>query len=96
LAITLNAFIVYTSNVFAILGLRSLFFAVAPLMKVFRFLHTGLAMILVLMGLKMIAADYFKVPTLVMLGVIAGVLAVSVLASQVYPAERTREKIDKT
>jgi tellurite resistance protein TerC len=89
LAITLNAFIVYTSNVFAVLGLRSLFFAVAGLMKVFRFLHTGLALILVLMGLKMIAANYFKVPTLAMLGVIAGVLAISMLASVVLP-ERER------
>jgi tellurite resistance protein TerC len=87
LAITLNAFIVYTSNVFAILGLRSLFFAVAGLMKVFRFLHMGLALILVLMGLKMIAANYFKVPTLAMLGVIAGVLAVSMLASVVLPGQ---------
>lgn len=85
LAITLNAFIVYTSNVFAILGLRSLFFAVSGLMKVFRFLHTGLALILILMGLKMIAADYFKVPTLAMLGVVAGVLAVSIVASIALP-----------
>lgn len=87
LAITLNAFIVYTSNVFAILGLRSLFFAVAGLMKVFRFLHTGLALILVLMGSKMLAANYFKVPTLAMLGIIAGVLAVSILASVLVPAD---------
>jgi tellurite resistance protein TerC len=87
LAITLNAFIVYTSNVFAILGLRSLFFAVSSLMKVFRFLHTGLALILILMGVKMIAADYFKVPTLLMLGVVAGVLAVSILASILLPGE---------
>jgi tellurite resistance protein TerC len=89
LAITLNAFIVYTSNVFAILGLRSLFFAISGLMKVFRFLHTGLALILILMGLKMIAADYFKVPTLVMLGVVAAVLTVSIVASLLYP---TRER----
>jgi tellurite resistance protein TerC len=85
LAITLNAFIVYTSNVFAILGLRSLFFAVSGLMKVFRFLHTGLALILILMGLKMIAADYFKVPTLAMLGVVAGVLSISIVASITLP-----------
>jgi tellurite resistance protein TerC len=85
LAITLNAFIVYTSNVFAILGLRSLFFAISGLMKVFRFLHTGLALILILMGLKMIAADFFKVPTLVMLGTVAGILAISVLASMLVP-----------
>jgi tellurite resistance protein TerC len=58
-------------------------------MKVFRFLHTGLALILILMGLKMIAADYFKVPTLVMLGVVAAVLTVSIVASLLYP---TRER----
>jgi tellurite resistance protein TerC len=89
LAITLNAFIVYTSNVFAILGLRSLFFAVSGLMKVFRFLHTGLALILILMGAKMIAADYFKVSTLAMLGVVAGVLAVSIVLSVLLPDSRT-------
>src|SRR5262249_46599876 len=54
LAVTLNAFIVYTSNVFAILGLRSTFFAVAGLMKSFRFLHYGLAVVLILIGLKML------------------------------------------
>jgi tellurite resistance protein TerC len=86
LAVTLNAFIVYTSNVFAILGLRSMYFAIAGLMKVFRFLHAGLALVLILVGLKMIAADYFAVPTLVTLGVIAAVLAVSLIASVMYPA----------
>lgn len=85
LAVTLNGFIVYTSNVFAILGLRSLYFAVAGLMKVFRFLHTGLAILLILVGLKMIVGDYFPVPTLVTLGVVAGVLAVSIGASVLYP-----------
>jgi tellurite resistance protein TerC len=88
LAITLNAFIVYAANLFAIMGLRSMFFAVSGLMKSFRFLHTGLALILVLVGAKMIAADYFKVPTLVMLGVVAGVLAVSVVASILYPGAK--------
>ena len=86
LAITLIAFIVYTSNVFAILGLRSMFFAVSGLMKVFRFLHTGLALILILVGLKMVVGDYFQVSTLVTLAVVAGVLAVSVVASVVYPS----------
>ncbi|MGC2259600.1 MAG: TerC/Alx family metal homeostasis membrane protein [Candidatus Sulfotelmatobacter sp.] len=94
LAITLNAFIVYTSNVFAILGLRSLFFAVSGLMKVFRFLHTGLAVILVLMGLKMIAADYYKVPTLAMLAVVAGVLAISMLASLLFPQQNKNAHSD--
>jgi TerC family integral membrane protein len=86
LAITLNAFIVYTSNVFAILGLRSLFFAVSGLMRVFRFLHTGLALILVLVGVKMIAADYIRVPTLAMLAIVAAVLMISIVASILNPA----------
>ena len=88
LAVTLNAFIVYTSNVFAILGLRSMYFAVSGLMKVFRFLHTGLALVLVLVGLKMITGDRFPVPTHVTLAVVAGVLAVSVIASVMYPGKR--------
>jgi tellurite resistance protein TerC len=87
LAVTLNAFIVYTSNVFAILGLRSMFFAVSGLMKAFRFLHTGLAVVLVLVGVKMISADYFPVPTLVTLGAVAVVLAVSIGASIALPAK---------
>jgi tellurite resistance protein TerC len=86
LAITLNAFIVYASNVFAIMGLRSLFFAVSGLMKAFRFLHTGLALILVLVGVKMMAADYFKVPTLAMLGVVTAILTFSIVASILIPA----------
>ncbi|MGD0990081.1 MAG: TerC/Alx family metal homeostasis membrane protein [Candidatus Sulfotelmatobacter sp.] len=81
LAITLNAFIVYAANVFAILGLRSIFFAVSGLMKVFRFLNTGLAVILVLVGAKMITANFFKVPTVAMLAFVAAVLAVSIAAS---------------
>jgi tellurite resistance protein TerC len=90
LAITLNAFIVYASNVFAIMGLRSMFFAVSGLMKVFRFLHAGLAAILILVGAKMIVADYFKVPTLAMLGAVAGILTISVAASILMPQkERT-------
>jgi tellurite resistance protein TerC len=85
LAVTLNAFIVYTANVFAILGLRSMYFAVSRLMRIFRFLHAGLALVLVLVGAKMIAADYFPVPTWVTLSVIAGVLAVSIIASAMFP-----------
>jgi tellurite resistance protein TerC len=88
LAVTLNAFIVYTSNVFAILGLRSMYFAVSGLMKVFRFLHYGLALVLMLVGLKMVIADRFPVPTHVTLAVVAGVLAVSVIASVMYPGKR--------
>jgi tellurite resistance protein TerC len=85
LAITLNAFIVYTSNVFAIMGLRSMYFAVAGLMKAFRFLHYGLAVVLILVGSKMLAAEYFKVPIVATLCSIAGVMLVSMLASVAYP-----------
>ncbi len=87
LAITLNAFIVYASNVFAILGLRSMYFAVSGLMKAFRFLHMGLALVLVLVGLKMITADYFPVSTLATLTTVALVLLVSIAASIALPAE---------
>lgn len=87
-AVTLNAFIVYTSNVFAILGLRSLYFAVSGLMKAFRFLHTGLALVLVLVGLKMIAANWFTIPTHVTLAVIAGVLVTSIVVSVILPGTK--------
>lgn len=90
LAITLNAFIVYAANVFAIMGLRSMFFAVSGLMKSFRYLHTGLAVILVLVGAKMIAADYFEVPTLAMLAAVAVVLGISIGAS--IPGRDARSK----
>ena len=85
LAITLNAFIVYTSNVFAVLGLRSMYFAVAGAMDLFEYLHYGLAAVLVLIGAKMLASHYYKVPTVVALGTVAGVIAISVVASVVWP-----------
>jgi tellurite resistance protein TerC len=86
LAITLNAFIVYTSNVFAILGLRSMYLAVAGLMKIFRFLHYGLAVVLILIGLKMLTADYYPVPILLTLAGVAGVLLISVAVSVAFPS----------
>jgi tellurite resistance protein TerC len=86
LAITLNAFIVYTANVFAILGLRSMYFAISRLMKLFRFLHYGLAVMLVLVGMKMLTAEYYRIPTLAMLGVVAGVILISIAISAVFPA----------
>jgi len=84
LAITLNAFIVYTSNVFAILGLRSMYFAVAGAMDLFEYLHYGLSAVLILVGAKMLASHYYKVPTHVALGTVAGVIALSVVASLVW------------
>jgi tellurite resistance protein TerC len=80
LAITRDPFIVYTSNVFAILGLRSLYFALAGFMKLFHHLHYGLAFILVFVGCKLALVDIFKIPTLASLGVILAVLLLSILA----------------
>jgi tellurite resistance protein TerC len=85
LAITLNPFIVYTSNVFAILGLRSMYFVLAGLMDLFHYLHYGLAVVLIFIGAKMVGANYYQIPTVVALGVVAGVLLVSVLASLLHP-----------
>jgi len=87
LAITLNAFIVYTSNVFAILGLRSMYFALAGMMEMFHYLHYGLAVVLMFVGTKMLISHYFQIPTVWALVVVAGVLFASVMASVVHPRE---------
>lgn len=85
LAVTVDPFIVFTSNVMAILGLRSLYFALAGIMGRFHLLHYGLAAILVFVGTKMLLADVYKIPTLAALGVVAGILLTSVLASLLRP-----------
>jgi tellurite resistance protein TerC len=88
LAITRDAFIVYTSNVFAILGLRSMYFALAGMMEMFRYLHYGLSLVLVFVGAKMLLSHYFEIPTVTALSAVAGVLAVSVIASMLNPKTR--------
>jgi tellurite resistance protein TerC len=85
LAITRDAFIVYTSNVFAIMGLRSMYFALAGMMEMFRYLHYGLALVLVFVGAKMLVSHYYEIPTEIALGGVAGILLVSVLASVINP-----------
>lgn len=85
LAITRDPFIVFTSNVFAILGLRSLYFALAGMMELFHFLHYGLAVILSFIGVKMLLSNYYELPTHVALTVVGVVLAGSVLASVMFP-----------
>jgi tellurite resistance protein TerC len=80
-AITLDPFIVYTSNVFAILGLRALYFALADIMGLFSYLKLGLAVVLVFVGAKMVLSDIYKIPVGLSLGVVGGILAVAVLAS---------------
>ena len=92
LAITLNAFIVYTSNVFAIMGLRSMYFAVAGMMDLFEYLHYGLSAVLILIGAKMLTSHFYTVPTHVALGVVAGVLLVSVVASLAFPGRTKGSK----
>jgi tellurite resistance protein TerC len=91
LAITLDAFIVYTSNVFAILGLRSMYFALAGMMEVFHYLHYGLSIVLIFVGAKMLLSHYYHMPTELALGVVAGVLLISVLASVVHPKKSKTE-----
>ena len=80
-AITQDPFIVYTSNICAIMGLRSLYFVVARLMNRFVYLRTGLGFALAFVGLKMIVAKYFPVPTSISLGVVLLILAITVVIS---------------
>ncbi len=91
LAITLNAFIVYTSNVFAILGLRSMYFALAGLMDLFHYLHYGLSVVLIFIGLKMLGSHYVDIPTEWALAIVLFVLGASILASLLNPQEKVVE-----
>ena len=88
LAVTRDPFVVYTSNIFAILGLRSLYFLLAKMMDRFHHLKTGLAVVLAFVGVKMCIAEWVHIPVQYSLVVIASVLAGSVVASLAWPAER--------
>jgi tellurite resistance protein TerC len=81
LAITRDPFLVYSSNTFAILGLRAMYFAIAGMMRMFAYLKYGLSAILVFVGFKMLLHAYFHVPVHVSLGVVVSILAISVIAS---------------
>jgi tellurite resistance protein TerC len=85
--ITQDAFIVYTSNVFAILGLRALYFLLADLLEYFRYLGIGLAAVLIFIGGKMIGERWLPIPVTVSLGVVGGVLLIALLASVLIPAK---------
>ena len=89
LAITLNALVVYTSNVFAILGLRSMYFALAGMIDLFHYLHYGLSVVLIFMGLKMLASHYVYIPTGWALAIVLFVLGASILASLLNPQKKT-------
>jgi tellurite resistance protein TerC len=90
LAISSDKFIVYTSNVFAVVGLRSLYFLLASIMHYFRFLKAGISIILFYVGVKMLISGWIKIPALLSLGVVVGLLAGSILLSVIIkekPAE---------
>ncbi len=87
--ITKNAFIVYTSNVLAILGLRALYFLLAGVIDRLRYLDEGLAIVLVLIGGKMIGERWLHIPVTVSLGVVGGVLLIALLASLLIPPKKT-------
>lgn len=91
-AITTDPFIVYTSNVFAILGLRALYFALAGIMDLFHYLKIGLSIVLTFVGVKMVMADIYPIPITLALSVVAGVLLISVVASILWPKQLEKEK----
>jgi tellurite resistance protein TerC len=97
LAITRDPFIVYTSNIFALLGLRALFFVLAGVMGLFRYLQVGLCLVLMFIGVKMLISEFVHIPIGISLGVVASVLGGSVVASILFPAEKAPkpEKVDE-
>jgi tellurite resistance protein TerC len=85
LAITKDPFIVYSSNVFAILGLRAMYFTLAGLMQKLRYLHYGLAAVLAFVGVKMLIEHLYKIPIGASLGVVLSLLTISVIVSLIWP-----------
>jgi len=91
LAISTDKFVVYTSNVFAVVGLRSLYFFLAAVIDSFRFLKTGISVILFYVGAKMLLSNVIRIPAGISLGVVLGLLAASMLLSVVIkPKEKGR------
>lgn len=89
LGITLDPFIVYSSNVCAILGLRALYFALAGIMGMFRYLNQGLVMVLFFIGVKMVIAEFYEIPVGIALGVVGSVLLGSILLSMIVRARQS-------
>ena len=100
LAVSRDPFIVYTSNVFAILGLRTLYFLLSGIMPLFTYLKFGISIVLFYVGVKMILVDIYKIPTGLSLGVVAGILSLSIVASYLFkgkaqiPQEPTSRKYE--
>jgi tellurite resistance protein TerC len=95
-AITTDPFIVYTSNAFAILGMRALFFALVGVMQYFVFLRQGLVAILLFVGTKMLISEFYKVPVPISLGVVLGILTIAVLASILVRRRVDEEGLEAT
>src|SRR5690606_8440008 len=93
-AVARDPVLVFTSDVFAILGLRSLYFAIAPLMDKFRYLKLSLVFVLAFVGVKMILSHHEPIPTQVSLSIIVGILAIGVLASAVAAARESRPVLE--
>ncbi len=85
LAITKHPFVAYSSNIFAVLGLRAMYFALASFMKVFHYLHYGLGVILIFVGFKMMTENIFNIPVAISLSIILLILTVTVIFSIVWP-----------
>lgn len=92
-AVTTDPFVVFTSNAFAILGLRSLYFLLADAAARFRYLKVGLALILVFVGAKLLAADILKIPSLVSLAVVVSILGLAIGISLLRPAPRMADRV---
>lgn len=84
LAITYDPFIVYTSNIFAILGLRALFFLLAKSLRLFHYLHYGISAVLIFVGIKMLLSGMLKISPLIALSVVFGVIALTIIGSVIF------------
>jgi tellurite resistance protein TerC len=93
LAISNDSFIIFTSNVFAILGLRALYFALAGITKYFHYLKYGLSAILVFVGIKMVIVGYYKIPIVYSLLTILGILVISVVLSVIFPQKEENKSL---
>lgn len=96
MAITRDTFIIYSANAFAILGLRALYFALSGVMRLFHYLHYGLSFILVYVGVKMILEDIYQLPVLVTLAVILSSIALTIVASILFPKTESPADIKNT
>jgi len=95
LAITRDPFIVYTSNIFAVMGLRALYFALAGVIQKFYYLNYGLAAILGFLGFKMLVTDFLEIPVGVSLGVVCGILVISALLSLLRPRKKSEVEVNQ-